>query len=127
MMVHKTTNLFNRIRSFFKSIFRHHTLELPEQSTYEEIEKNKIKVNNLKENIKIRKDEEETRLMIIQKKVQSGKIHVEELDEIDFEKIYDLYDRQIKDIKQSTEELNKSTENYKNEIIEIRKKLTNYA
>lgn len=72
--------------------------------------------SNFKQDIKIKEDKEKTRLLKIQKEFSLGKIAEEDINEDDIQKLHRLYDEQI-------EELNKSTENYRKRILEIRSKL----
>lgn len=72
--------------------------------------------NNFKQNIKIKENKEKTRLLKLQKEFSEGKIAEEDINENDIQKLHYLYDEQI-------EELNKSTENYRKRILEIRSKL----
>ena len=123
MIINRRIILFDRIKSLLRLILNKKTLALPKQSDYEKNDRYRVKANELKENLKVLDDDEEIRLIKIQEKLKSGELHVEKLDEIDFEKICNLYDRQIKEIEKSTKELKESTINYKNKIIEIRKKL----
>lgn len=72
--------------------------------------------NSFRQNIKIKEDKEKTRLLNLQEEFSLGKIKEEDISEADIQKLHKLYDEQI-------EELNKSTENYKKRILEIRASL----
>lgn len=72
--------------------------------------------NSFKQNIRIKEDKEKTRLLKLQEEFSAGKITEEDISEEDIQKLHKLYDEQI-------EELNKSTENYRKRILEIRAKL----
>lgn len=80
----------------------------------------KENINNFKQSIKVEEDKERLRLLKLQDDFSKGYILEEEISEEDVEKLHQLYDEQI-------EELNKSTENYKRKIMEIRKKLNRKA
>ena len=73
-------------------------------------------INSFKQRIKVGEDTERIRLLRLQEDFSKGYITEEEISEEDVEKLHKLYDEQI-------EELNKSTENYRRKILEIRKKL----
>ena len=64
----------------------------------------------------VKQDKEKQRLLKLQQEFSAGNIVEEEISEEDTEKLCKLYDEQIEEIK-------KSTEQYKKEIIEMRKKL----
>ena len=68
------------------------------------------------ERIVVKQDKEKQRLLKLQQEFSAGNIVEEEISEEDTEKLCKLYDEQIEEIK-------KSTEQYKKEIIEMRKKL----
>lgn len=57
-----------------------------------------------------------TKLLKLQQEFSNGNISEEEMTEEDIDSLHQLYDEQIL-------ELEKSTENYKRKILEIRKKL----
>lgn len=62
------------------------------------------------------KENEKMRLLSLQQKFSNGEITEEDINEDDIEKLHQLYDEQIS-------ELEKSTENYKRRILEIKEKL----
>ena len=66
------------------------------------------------ERIIVKQDKEKQRLLKLQQDFSEGKITEEEISEEDIEKLCELYDNQINEIEKSTEE-------YKNKIIKMRK------
>ena len=67
------------------------------------------------ERIVVKQDKEKQRLLKLQQEFSAGNIAEEDISEEDTEKLCELYDEQIAEIK-------KSTEMYKKKIIEIRRK-----
>lgn len=110
-------NIFYRIKNFFRNLF--HKDYVVEETT----------VN--KENIDIKKEDsqksfmesiknienEETRLLKLQKQYRSGEIKEDELTQEQVSLLCDLYDKQIKNLR-------KSNEIRKQRLLEYRKKLT---
>ena len=109
------SNIFFKIKNLFNKIFK--------QKRYKDniVEKNDY---NLKENIKKEQfreyikniENEETRLIKLQKKYRNGEIKENQLTKIEIKSLCDLYDKQI-------EKLQKSNEFRKQRILQYRKKL----
>ena len=108
-------NILFKIKNLFNKIFK--------QKRYKDniVEKNDY---NLKENIKKEQfreyikniENEETRLIKLQKKYRNGEIKENQLTKIEIKSLCDLYDKQI-------EKLQKSNEFRKQRILQYRKKL----
>lgn len=82
--------------------------------------------NNKKEfigRIVIKQDKELQRILKLQKAYEERLILEEEISEEDKEKLYNLYEEQIKETQISIKESKNEIEKNKNAIIEIRKKL----
>ena len=87
------------------------------KETSENIETTKNKARQeFNERIVVKQDEEKQRLLKLQQEFSAGNIDEEDISEEDTEKLCELYDEQIAEIK-------KSTEMYKKKIIEIRRRV----
>ncbi len=111
-------SIFYRIKSFFRNLF--HRKQVVNEVN---VIKNNIKEPTEKENAKssfmeeIRKiEDEETKLLKLQKKYRSGEIKGEELSEKQILALGKLYDKQIA-------ELRKYNEREKQKLLEYRRKL----
>lgn len=109
-------NIFYKIKRFFKNLFNKNTIDnyavIEEKSSYLE---NENKKNSFMESIKNIEDEE-TKLLKLQKQYRSGEIKEEELTEEQVNSLCALYDKQI-------ENLRKSNEIRKQKLLEYRRKL----
>ncbi len=109
-------NIFYKIKRFFKNLFNKNTIHnyaiIEEKSSYLE---NENKKNSFMESIKNIEDEE-TKLLKLQKQYRSGEIKEEELTEEQVNSLCALYDKQI-------ENLRKSNEIRKQKLLEYRRKL----
>ncbi len=93
------TSFLTRIISFFKNLFKKEDVKI-ESSTIN-IEEDSIK-NVFIENIK-KIENEETKLLKLQQQYQSGEIAEEDLTEEQINKLCELYDKQIAELKKSNE------------------------
>lgn len=107
-------SIFYKIKSFFRNLFNRNQVD-------NEIIENNIEI--AEENVKdsfietIRNIEnEETKLLKLQKQYRSGEIKEEDLTEEQVSSLCSLYDKQIANLK-------KSNENRKQKLLEYRKKL----
>ena len=111
-------SIFYKIKSFFKNLFKKNNNTIDNYSVIEEkdrSEKNSNKKDSFLENIK-NIENEETKLLKIQKQYRSGEIKEEELTEEQVKSLCELYDKQIANLR-------KSTEIRKQKLLEYRKKL----
>lgn len=111
-------SIFYKIKSFFKNLFKKNNNTIDNYSVIEEKDRSE-KISNKKdsflENIK-NIENEETKLLKIQKQYRSGEIKEEELTEEQVESLCELYDKQIANLR-------KSNEIRKQKLLEYRKKL----
>ena len=111
-------SIFYKIKRFFKNLFNKNA---DTTANYVEIEDNNNSVenenrkNSFMESIRNIEDEE-TKLLKLQKQYRSGKIKEEELTEEQVNSLCSLYDRQIASLK-------KSNEIRKQRLLEYRRKL----
>ncbi len=111
-------SIFYKIKSFLKNLFKKNNNTIDNYSVIEEkdrSEKNSNKKDSFLENIK-NIENEETKLLKIQKQYRSGEIKEEELTEEQVKSICKLYDKQIANLR-------KSNEIRKQKLLEYRKKL----
>jgi len=111
-------SIFYKIKSFFKNLFKKNNNTIDNYSVIEEkdrIKKNSNKKDSFLENIK-NIENEETKLLKIQKQYRSGEIKEEELTEEQVKSLCELYDKQIANLR-------KSNEIRKQKLLEYRKKL----
>lgn len=110
-------SLFYKIKKFFRSLFYKNnsnveSINITETTTINNQDSNK---NSFMESIRNIEDEE-TKLLKLQKQYRSGEIKEEELTEEQVNSLCALYDKQI-------ENLRKSNENRKQKLLEYRRKL----
>ena len=111
-------SIFYKIKSFLKNLFKKNNNTIDNYSVIEEKDrskKNSNKKDSFLENIK-NIENEETKLLKIQKQYRSGEIKEEELTEEQVKSICKLYDKQIANLR-------KSNEIRKQKLLEYRKKL----
>jgi len=111
-------SIFYKIKRFFKNLFNKNTAVVDNYATIEET-KNEVENENKKSAFmeEIRNIEnEETKLLKLQKQYRSGEIKEEEMTKEQVKSLCDLYDKQIA-------ELRKSNEIRKQRLLEYRKKL----
>lgn len=111
-------SIFYKIKSFLKNLFKKNNNTIDNYSVIEEKDrskKNSNKKDSFLENIK-NIENEETKLLKIQKQYRSGEIKEEELTEEQVKSLCKLYDKQIANLR-------KSNEIRKQKLLEYRKKL----
>ena len=107
-MVEYKGNFFNKIKNFFFRLFKKSSNSLETQPRDFKNEEHAFK-----DNIIIKQDEEELRLLQLQREYKSGKILEEDMSQEDKEKLINLYKKQNLELK----------ETIKNEKEKIRKML----
>ena len=106
-------SIFRKICDFFKKIF-----------SKKEVLKNKViivnndKDDNFIQNIQIKENKEELRLLQLKQQYENGEIDEEDISDKDIDKLCKLY-------KKETDELNDDTERRKNHIVQMLKELKN--
>lgn len=111
-------SIFYKIKRFFKNLFSKNTTVVDNYAIIEET-KNEVENENKKSAFmeEIRNIEnEETKLLKLQKQYRSGEIKEEDMTEEQVKSLCDLYDKQIA-------ELRKSNEIRKQRLLEYRRKL----
>lgn len=105
-------SIFFKIKKFLNNFFKkeNHVIDFVDNKPKEDIKKKQF-VENIK-NI----DNEETKLLKLQKQYRNGEIKEEELTQTQIKLLCDLYDKQI-------ENLQKSNKYRKQRILQYRKKL----
>ena len=111
LIVYKKS-IFRKISEFFKKIFS--KKEVLSKEVIITNEKN----NNFLENIQIKEDKEELKLLQLKQLDENGQIDEEEISDEDVDKLCELY-------KKETDELNADTERRKNHIAQMLKELKN--
>lgn len=81
--------------------------------------------SDLKENSFIEKMEEDRKILIMQKRFESGEAEESDLTEKEKDSLIKLYNEQIKDLKKDIEMYNMTLESYKEKILTIKSKLNN--
>lgn len=111
-------SIFYKIKSFFRNLFSKN-IKIEENIVSDENTNNNTKIEEKKseflESIK-NIENEETILLKLQKQYRNGEIKEEDLTEEQKKSLYDLYDKQIANLK-------KSNEFRKNKILQYRKTL----
>lgn len=92
----KEKSVFQKIKNFFKKVFGKKQIENNIQPDIIEEESN----NEFKESIKMTEDEE-TKLLELQRRYRRGEIAENDLTEEQIDALCELYDKQIEDLKQS--------------------------
>lgn len=111
-MVEYKGNFFNKIKNFFFRLFKKSSNSL-ETQTRDFKNQSNLEEHAFKDNIIIKQDEEELRLLQLQREYKSGKILEEDMSQEDKEKLINLYKKQNLELK----------ETIKNEKEKIRKML----
>ena len=107
-------NIFEKLKNFLKRIFYKQDKKESIQKTEGSIVKNNDIVNVFKEKEKIIK---------LQEKYEAGEILESDLSEEEKIKLEELYKQQIKILEDNIYEYKNKLKNYKNQIIEIKKKI----
>lgn len=107
-------SIFKKISEFFKNIFSKKKASQNEDN----IIKND-KNNSFIQNIKIKENEKELRLLQLKRQYESGEIEEDDIQEEDIDKLCEMY-------KKETEELNADTERRKKNIEQMIKGLKRF-
>lgn len=102
-------SIFGKIKSFFKNIFGKKEEDIHQEENVS-VENN----NGFKEYIKITEDEE-TRLLELQRKYHNGEIEGDTLTDEQIDALCLLYDKQIEEIKKTIKMKEEQIEAYKKE------------
>ena len=89
-------NFITKIKKIFKKLFG--IKENIQEDTEKKI--NNIEKNNFKENIEIKRDEEELNIIKLQKEYKVGNIREEDMTDEEHKKLIDLYEKQNKELKE---------------------------
>lgn len=95
-------NIFSKIKNFFKNLFFGQTIESYELNTSEDIIENKQEIRNsiFAENIKVEETEEQ-KLLKLQRLIREKRIAESDLSKEEKNKLRELYNSQIEDIRKS--------------------------
>lgn len=113
LLIVNENSIFYKIRKFFYNCFKKEKQDIRK---VEEKINSEFKINNQKEQFKkyVKSiEDEETKLLKLQKMYRVGKIKEEELTQVQIKKLCDLYDKQIKNLR-------KTNEYRKKKILELR-------
>ena len=105
-------SLINKIKHFIRNIFNNKKVEMEKKDNENQV-KNSSTNNSFIENIKNNSENDETRLLKLQKQFENGQIKVEQLSEQQRKQLNELYDRQIAHLKHSIEIRKKRILQYK--------------
>ena len=104
-LIEKKESFFSKVKNYFKSLFN------KKANKNNDIEKNSVneKSNNFKKNIKIEEDEEneEMKILELQKRYRRGEIAGNELTEEQVEALSELYNKQIEALRKVIDEKEK--------------------
>ena len=114
----KTDSIFFKIKKFFRNLFNKN---LKKQNQIDD-QKNKEIEHELKEN-SIETISEQNRLLNIQTQFKKNQICEKDISEEDIKKLSNLYDEQIKMLKEKIKNNNLNTEKYKLQIIDLKKQI----
>lgn len=111
-LVEKTKKgIFTKIKKFFKKLFNKNGENTNNEKFIEEIIQ--VKENSLfKENLK-RTEDEETRLLELQRRYRRGEIAENDLTDDEVDALCELYDRQIEELQKSIEMREQKLADYK--------------
>lgn len=106
----KESSFFGKIKSFFRNLFGKKNNE---NNTVAETENNNVKVNNdFREHIKIIEDDD-TKLLELQRKYRNGEIGEDDLTDEQIDDLCDLYDKQIAELEKAIEIKEQEIANHK--------------
>lgn len=112
------SSIFYKIKNFFRKLFKKQKVDNTVSETFSN---NKIENDTQKqkflETIKNIEDEE-TKLLKLQKQYRKGEIKEEDLTETQYKSLCDLYDRQISNLKKSNEIRKQKILQYRNKLQE---------
>lgn len=97
----KKKSIVGIIKDFFAKMFKKKPKDIKRDVVSEEINKEK-EHNEFKEYIK-RTEDEETKLLELQRRFRNGEIGQDDLTEEQIDALCDLYDKQIEELKKSIE------------------------
>lgn len=97
----KKKSIVGIIKDFFAKMFKKKPKDIKHEVVSEEINKEKEN-NEFKEYIK-RTENEETKLLELQRRFRNGEIGQDDLTEEQIDALCDLYDKQIEELKKSIE------------------------
>lgn len=110
--------MLEKIKEFFRKIFKEEEqkcIEAPKEIIVPKVSTQEPKTSEFKNQIVVANEEEE-RILKLQKDFKAGLIEEEDLSEEDFDLLTELYERQIAKTKQSIQ-------GYKDRIVIIKSKL----
>lgn len=95
-------NIFDRIKNYFKNLFNRNTVEDYEIETSEDIIENQLQIKNsiFADNIKVEETEEQ-KLLKLQRLIREKRISEQDLTIEDRNKLRNLYNLQIQNLKRS--------------------------
>ena len=99
-MVEYKGSFFNKIKNFFFRLFKKSSNSLETQPRDFKNQSN-LEEHAFKDNIIIKQDEEELRLLQLQREYKSGKILEEDMSQEDKEKLINLYKKQNLELKET--------------------------
>ena len=108
-------SFFYRIKNFFKNLFKNNDKTIQQQASNISNEIQNNKKNVFIESLKI-VENEETKLLELQKQFENGTIHMDDLSDKQMIELIELYKTQIS-------ELRKSNEARKQKLLQYRKNL----
>ena len=112
------SSIFYKIKNFFRKLFKKQKVDNTVSETFSN---NKIENDTQKQafldNIK-NIENEETKLLKLQKQYRKGEIKEEDLTETQYKSLCDLYDRQISNLKKSNEIRKQKILQYRNKLQE---------
>ena len=116
-LIEKSENsILGKIKKFFRNIFNKKESRIKDAPIRDEKDSTK-QGNEFKENIKIVEDEE-TKILDLQKRYRRGEIGANDLTEEQIEALSDLYDKQIEVLKEAIAEKEKQIAESKKQNIE---------
>ena len=96
-MVEYKENFISKIKKFFKNLFS--GKEDIRESTVKKQLYN-VEKNNFRENIEVKQDEEELKIIKLQEEYKSGIIREENMTDEEHDKLIDFYKKQNKDLQE---------------------------
>lgn len=111
-LVEKKESFFGKVKNFFKKIFNKKEVN---QEVTEEVIENAKQDNDFSDYIKITEDEE-TKLLDLQRRYRKGEIAENDLTDEQIEALSNLYDKQIAELKKSIALREKKIEEYKKKV-----------
>lgn len=115
MQVINENSFFYKIKCFFrKMFFKEETIEEPKEQVQDIVEEDNNKKKEFIKNIKV---ETNDKLISIQKKLESGKMKISELDDEQKDKLIELYNKQIDMKKQKLSKIKQKILNIKRRLV----------